>query len=36
MASCGQDNKIKVWFILFADFLGVYSDASSHLSVLTL
>uniref|UniRef100_A0A8C3KXN0 WD repeat, SAM and U-box domain-containing protein 1 n=1 Tax=Chrysolophus pictus TaxID=9089 RepID=A0A8C3KXN0_CHRPC len=22
MASCGQDNKIKVWFILFADFLG--------------
>ncbi|XP_042683156.1 WD repeat, SAM and U-box domain-containing protein 1 [Centrocercus urophasianus] len=22
MASCGQDNKIKVWFILFADSLG--------------
>ncbi|KAM9631512.1 WD repeat, SAM and U-box domain-containing protein 1 isoform 3-T3 [Morphnus guianensis] len=23
MASCGQDNQIKLWLILFADFLGV-------------
>ncbi|KAM6129924.1 WD repeat, SAM and U-box domain-containing protein 1 isoform 3-T3 [Pterocles gutturalis] len=23
MASCGQDNQLKLWFILFADFLGV-------------
>ncbi|NXC39246.1 WSDU1 protein, partial [Penelope pileata] len=23
MASCGQDNKIKIWFISFADFSGV-------------
>lgn len=26
MASCGQDNHIKLWHILFADFLGLYSD----------
>ncbi|NXG35406.1 WSDU1 protein, partial [Dromaius novaehollandiae] len=23
MASCGQDNQIKLWLILFADFLGI-------------
>lgn len=26
MASCGQDNHIKLWHVLFADFLGLYSD----------
>lgn len=28
MASCGQDNQIKLWLLLVADFSGVYSDVS--------
>lgn len=30
MASSGQDNQIKLWLILCADFLGVYSDGFLH------
>ncbi|XP_062354305.1 WD repeat, SAM and U-box domain-containing protein 1 isoform X3 [Cinclus cinclus] len=33
MASCGQDNQIKLWLILFADFLGDAVEKESKMAV---
>ncbi|XP_028941464.1 WD repeat, SAM and U-box domain-containing protein 1 isoform X3 [Antrostomus carolinensis] len=33
MASCGQDNQIKLWLILFTDFLGDIVENESKLAV---